>query len=479
MLCATSTPGGITRSMYVQRLLRSGGGSFRNSPRAFAAVEDSLRSCSGRGRSARRPGFTRSFRTFCALGPRLRTSSSSASISKCSARSALRFGASCVGTQPRFASARSTTARLRSCSSTRCIDKLRLWSEEVKHIVDTFPVRVLLTGSSSTLVARGGRESLAGRVFTTELPPFTFREVLECWEPEKAKLLPPALRFSEVFDGALVESCKALEGLRPHQELSLRHSLEKYYNRGGYPRLHSGEVDDDRWADYLVQTIFENVLGADIPDLFPVENPALLRNIYLSVARLSGQEIAQTRPATLASEAGIPANQPTVGKYLRYLADALLIREFRRYPRAKRLSARVPSKITVSDLGVRNAVFRGAPSLWESDPGIIGSLVETVVQGVIRDHNLHVHFFRDHERTGDQRSVIREVDFVAERIDGAIVPIEVKFRKRIDSEDLAGMRHFRSRFKTPFGVVVTRDESRWDPENRLLLVPLLHFLLAF
>jgi hypothetical protein len=61
------------------------------------------------------------------------------------------------------------------------VHKLRRWSEEVKHLGDTFPVRLLLTGSSSVLVARGGRESLAGRVFTTELPTFSLREVLECW----------------------------------------------------------------------------------------------------------------------------------------------------------------------------------------------------------------------------------------------------------------------------------------------------------
>src|SRR6266446_2000014 len=272
------------------------------------------------------------------------------------------------------------------------IHKLRRWDEEVKHIGDTFRVRMLLTGSSSVLVARGGRESLAGRVFTTELPAFSFREVLECWKPEVAAALPPSIRFASAFDNDLIDANEALEQLKPQQKLSLRRSLERYYARGGYPRLHSGEVEDDRWADYLVQTVFENVLGADIPDLFPVESPGLLRSIYLAVARETGQEMSQAKLAETANTAGFSTNQPTVGKYLHYLADALLIREFRRYPLAKKSSARVPAKITVSDLGVRNAIFRGAPSLGESDPTILGPLVETLVQGSIRDHNLQVHF---------------------------------------------------------------------------------------
>jgi len=359
------------------------------------------------------------------------------------------------------------------------VHKLRRWHEEVKHIGDTYPLRMLLTGSSSVLVARGGRESLAGRVFTTELPPFSFREVLECWRPKAARVLPPRIKFNDAFGDALIESARALDALRPQQKLSISRHLERYYQRGGYPRLHSGEIDDDRWADYLSQTVFDNVLGADIPDLFPVESPALLRHLYLQVARMTGQEIKQTQLAELATQAGFPTNQPTVGKYLHYLADALLIREFRRYPLAKKASARVPAKITVSDLGVRNAIFRGAPSLSESDPTVVGPLVETLVQSCIRDYNLQVHFFRDYENPRDRRTPIREVDFVAEKLDGEVLPIEVKFRHRIDAADVVGIQHFRRRFHCRLGVMVTRKMFDWRPLEGVLYLPLESFLLAF
>jgi predicted AAA+ superfamily ATPase len=336
---------------------------------------------------------------------------------------------------------------------------------------------MLLTGSSSTLVARGGRESLAGRVFTTEVPAFSFREVLECWHPRLAGFLPPAIRWENVFQGGLRDTAEALQALRPQQKLSIRRQLERYYNRGGYPRLHSGEVEDDRWADYLVQTVFENVLGADIPDLFPVENPSLLRHLYLSVARLTGQIPSQAQLAQIANVAGIPTNQPTVGKYLHYLADSLLIREFRRYPLAKKKSARVPAKLTVSDLGVRNAIFRGAPSLWESDPAVLGPLVETMVQGSIRDYNLQVHYYRDYMNPRDRRSDVMEVDFIAERIDGVVLPVEVKFRKRIDAADEVGLRHFMKTYNADFGILITRETSMWD--GAILQIPLVDFLLAF
>src|SRR5262249_40091277 len=151
-----------------------------------------------------------------------------------------------------------------------------------------------------------------------------------------------------------------------------------------------------------------------------------------------------------------------------------LIREFRRYPLAKKGSAKVPAKITVSDLGVRNAIFRGAPSLWESEPAVLGPLVETLVQGSIRDYNLQVHFFRDYERPYDRRSPLREVDFVAERLDGSTLPIEVKFRKRIDGPDLTGLHLYMSRFGPELGVVITRDLMRWELD-KILHIPLESF----
>jgi predicted AAA+ superfamily ATPase len=100
---------------------------------------------------------------------------------------------------------------------------------------------MLLTGSSSVLVARGGRESLAGRVFTTEMPAFSFREVLECWRPKLASALPPAIPFGDAFEGGLVACNRAFDALRPQQKLSIRRALERYLLPGGAIRAFTVE----------------------------------------------------------------------------------------------------------------------------------------------------------------------------------------------------------------------------------------------
>lgn len=243
--------------------------------------------------------------------------------------------------------------------------------------------------------------------------------------------------------------------------------------------MHSGEVDDDHWADYIVETVFERVLGVDIPDLFPVDQPRLLRRIYLAVARATGNELSQGGLTQDCIAAGFKTNQPVVGRYLHYLADALLVREFRRWPLTRSRTARVPVKVTLTDLGVRNAIFRGAPSLWESPPEVVGPLVETLVQTVLRGVGLQVHFYRDYSIKGNRRSALEEIDFVVEALDGRVIPVEVKFRKRIDGEDFVAIRAFMGQHDAPFGLMVTRDLFEWRAADRILCVPALEFLLAF
>jgi predicted AAA+ superfamily ATPase len=113
------------------------------------------------------------------------------------------------------------------------------------------------------------------------------------------------------------------------------------------------------------------------------------------------------------------------------------------------------------------------------DPAILGPLVETLAQSVIRGNGLQVHFFREFESPGNRRSRSHEVDFVVERLDGAVLPIEIKFRKKIDAADSASLRHFMGRHGAELGILVTRETSAWDASSRILQIPLQNFLLAF
>jgi predicted AAA+ superfamily ATPase len=90
---------------------------------------------------------------------------------------------------------------------------------------------------------------------------------------------------------------------------------------------------------------------------------------------------------------------------------------------------------------------------------------------------LVLHFYRDRIDPGDRRSPFEEVDFVAERTDGAVLPIEVKLRSRIRGEDVAATRRFVERYHAPLGLVITRET--FADQGDILELPLRDFLLAF
>ena len=92
---------------------------------------------------------------------------------------------------------------------------------------------------------------------------------------------------------------------------------------------------------------------------------------------------------------------------------------------------------------------------------------------------MQVHDWREKEDPRRRRGPDLEVDFVVERLDGQVLPVEVKFRRKIDAEDHKGLEAFLERYPAPFGIMVTRDLYRWDEERRILLVPLQVFLLSF
>jgi predicted AAA+ superfamily ATPase len=74
---------------------------------------------------------------------------------------------------------------------------------------------------------------------------------------------------------------------------------------------------------------------------------------------------------------------------------------------------------------------------------------------------------------------MEEVDFVIETLDGRAIPVEVKFRQTIEPRDVDSVRRFMARYRSPFGIVVTRDLFYCEEDEPVICVPVLDFLLAF
>ncbi len=126
------------------------------------------------------------------------------------------------------------------------IQKIGNWSETVKKLwdIDTRekrPLKVILLDSSRLLLQQGFTESLAGRFETTYMSHWSFTEM------------------NHAFNW----------------------TLDQYIWFGGYPG--SGDMIDNeqRWKNYISQSLIETSISKDILMLTRVDKPTLMRRLIL------------------------------------------------------------------------------------------------------------------------------------------------------------------------------------------------------
>jgi hypothetical protein len=165
------------------------------------------------------------------------------------------------------------------------IQKVQGWAESVKSLWDSldqasYPIRLLLCGSSSLQVQSGMTESLAGRFELLSLSHWSLPEMEQCfgWD------------------------------------------VEAYILYGGYPGAAAFLPDWERWADYVRQSLVETVIGKDILLLHRIQKPALLRQLYALSCDYAGQIVSYQKLLGQLQDAG---NTTTLAHYQQLLEPKL------------------------------------------------------------------------------------------------------------------------------------------------------------
>jgi predicted AAA+ superfamily ATPase len=118
---------------------------------------------------------------------------------------------------------------------------------QLKHLVDTQPVRVVVTGSSALRI-EAGRDSLAGRITTLEMGPLLLREIAE-------------FRKFGALDGFLPEN-----GLSPLQKLAFWRELREFGERNHGIRHAAFAAFSERGA-YPIAQVRVDLPWEEIADL--------------------------------------------------------------------------------------------------------------------------------------------------------------------------------------------------------------------
>ena len=261
------------------------------------------------------------------------------------------------------------------------IQKIQQWPETVKALWDEdswndTPLLVILTGSSSLLLNSGLTESLAGRY---ELLRSTHWSLTE---------------MSEAFN----------------------YTLEDYLKFGGYPGSARLKADEDRWREYMRDSIIEATISRDVLQMEDVRKPALMRALFELGAQYSAQELSYRKILGQLDDRG---NTDTLKHYLDLLDGAGMMSGIQKFDNKQIRSRASSPRLMVHDPALMTSMWRGQTSLFD-DPTARGHLVETAVGAYLLNRavidNFEVYWWRE----GD-----KEVDFVVKRGE-EITAIEVK-----------------------------------------------------
>lgn len=269
--------------------------------------------------------------------------------------------------------------------------------------------RFLLTGSANVLLLPRVSESLAGRMETHVLWPFSQGEIDEHEE-----------RFVELLFG---------ERPAPRQ-FERERSLVERVARGGFPPAFARTGRRRAaWLDAYVDAVIQR----EVRDLANVDRLTTLPRL---VSLLAARTASMLNVAEISRSAGIP--QTTLQRYLTLLEHVfLLVRIPAWHANLGKRLVRSP-KLHLVDSGLACRARGVTAERLVSDPVTLGPLLESFVgmelvkQASWSDRAVRVHHFRT--------SAGREVDYVLEDRQGLVAGVEVKASATVTARDFAGLR---------------------------------------
>ena len=262
------------------------------------------------------------------------------------------------------------------------IDEIKRLPEllnEVHRLIEEKGVHFLLTGSSARKLRRKGVNLLGGRARIKHLHPFTYTEL------------------KDEFD------------------------LNKALNAGLIPSIYLSDDPDADLGAYNGMYLKEEILSEGL-----IRNiPAFSR--FLNIAALCNAKIVNF--TKLASDAQVP--RTTVYEYFEILKDTLIIRELPAFRQGKKRKPISSSKFYFFDMGVvrnlqgRSCFVPGTPEYGEAFETFI---VNEIFALSDYTNNFLLSFWRS--KSG------YEVDLII----GEDVAVEIKGKARISSDDLRALK---------------------------------------
>jgi len=338
---------------------------------------------------------------------------------------------------------------IKRSTNTMIIDEVQLTPSllpAIKKAVDedTRPGQYLLTGSANIQSLPTVRESLAGRIAKIRLRPLAQGEV--------KKIAP---RF--------IESAFKQSFSRSYTHYDRDALLEMAF-RGGFPEpMILQDRGRRRWHTDYISAILER----DLKEITKIHRKNAMRELVNILAAWSAKFMDLS-----AIGSGLSIQRSTIESYINALETLYLVERI--YPWTKTDYARVgkQSRLFMVDSGLMTTLLRWKMDQVRFDSDRSGKLMETfafneiMAQVEAGDGLYELFHYRDREK--------REIDFLIEREDNALLGIEIKAGSAIGKNDFKHMKWFQNNLaknQTFIGLILYTGEFPASFGDNLWAVP--------
>ncbi len=318
----------------------------------------------------------------------------------------------------------------------------------IKLVVDenTDPGQYLLTGSTNIQSLPGVQESLAGRIRKIRLRPLSQGELLGA---------------HPVF----LENAFKQKFTVPKNNIYDRKTILDIAFRGGFPEGLKLKSNERRlWhRDYIAA-----LLERDLNDITHITRLDAMRQLISILAAWSSKFMDIS-----AIGSRLSIRRPTIESYINALEALYIVESIHPWTRTDYERVGKQSKLYMTDSGLMASILRWHRDQVELDPDRSGKLIETFIfnelasQVDANNGKYELLHYRDREQ--------REIDFLIEREDHALLGIEVKAGSAISSADFKHLKWFRDNIaeNRPFvGIVLYTGKLAGAMGDKLWAVPL-------
>lgn len=265
------------------------------------------------------------------------------------------------------------------------IQKIPDWSSTIKGLWDRDKHRnrlfhVVLLGSSPLHLQTGLNENLTGRFELIQNPHWSFEEM--------------------------------------HHGFNI--GLEQFIYFGGYPGGQPLIYDNERWLDYIEDSILKPTIGRDILAMQRITKPSLLESLLLLSCEYSGQILSYNKMLGQLHDAG---NTTTLARYLNLASSVGCVAGIEKFSRKSHKTRASSPKLNVFNTALMSSSSKYTFEEAKADRSFWGRLVESAVGAhLLNTSNKRVKVF--YWRDGNY-----EIDFILER-HKELIGIEVKSGRR-------------------------------------------------